>query len=202
MVIGTNYTETTFLIGSRDPSAFSLDEASLHARLKTLYKLSDLEVATLIDTYREDQPDASPSLLFFTITSDRQMRMNAITQAERKLALGAAPAYMYYFKWETPVLGGRLHTPHDTEMLFVFDNVAKAPTFLGTGADLQPLADKVSGAWTSFARTGNPSQKSLPWPAYNTSERPTMVFNDQCQIVNDPGKRERLALLKLATAAG
>ena len=202
MVIGTNYTETTFLIGSRDPSTFSLNDASLRTRLKTLYKLGDPEVAALIKTYREDQPDASPSLLFFTITSDRQMRMNAITQAERKLALGAAPAYMYYFKWETPVLGGRLHTPHDTEMLFVFDNVAKAPTFLGTGADLQPLADKVSGAWTSFARTGNPSQKSLPWPAYNISERPTMVFNDQCKIVNDPGKRERLELLKLASAAG
>jgi para-nitrobenzyl esterase len=109
---------------------------------------------------------------------------------------------MYYFKWQTPVLGGRLHTPHDTEMLFVFDNVALAPTFIGTGADLQPLADKVSGAWTSFARTGNPSQKSLPWPAYNTSDRPTMVFDDQCKIVNDPGKQERLALMKLASAAG
>jgi len=202
MLIGTNSTETTLLIGGRDPGTFSLDDASLHARLKALYKLGDPEVAALIKTYRDDQPDASPSLLFFTITSDRQMRMNAITQAERKLALGAAPAYMYYFKWQTPVLGGRLHTPHDTEMLFVFDNVALAPTFIGTGADLQPLADKVSGAWTSFARTGNPSQKSLPWPAYNTSDRPTMVFDDQCKIVNDPGKQERLALMKLASAAG
>jgi para-nitrobenzyl esterase len=202
MLIGTNSTETTLLIGGRDPGTFSLDDASLHARLKALYKLGDPEVAALIKTYRDDQPDASPSLLFFTITSDRQMRMNAITQAERKLALGAAPAYMYYFKWQTTVLGGRLHTPHDTEMLFVFDNVALAPTFIGTGADLQPLADKVSGAWTSFARTGNPSQKSLPWPAYNTSDRPTMVFDDQCKIVDDPGKQERLALMKLASAAG
>jgi para-nitrobenzyl esterase len=121
--------------------------------LKALYKLSNPEVSSLIDTYREDRPDASPSLLFFTITSDRQLRMNAITQAERKLALGATPAYMYYFTWPMPVLGGRLRTPHDTEMLFVFDNVAKAPGLLGTGSDLQPLADRVSGAWTAFART-------------------------------------------------
>jgi para-nitrobenzyl esterase len=202
MVIGTNATETTLLIGGRDPSTFSLDDASLHTRLKALYKLGDPEVSTLIDTYREDQPDASPSLLFFTITSDRQMRVNAITQAERKLALGAAPAYMYYFKWQTPVLGGRLHTPHDTEMLFAFDNVAMAPGLLGTGADLQPLADKVSGAWTSFARTGNPSQRNLPWPAYDISNRPTMVFDDACKIVNDPGRQGRLALMKLASTAG
>jgi para-nitrobenzyl esterase len=202
MLIGTNATETTLLIGGHDPAAFSLTDASLHARLKTLYKLEDPQISSLIDTYRKDQPDASPSLLFFTITSDRQMRMNAITQAERKLALGAAPAYMYYFKWQTPVLGGRLHTPHDTEMLFVFDNVAMAPTLLGRGADLQPLADKVSGAWTSFARTGDPSQKNLPWPAYNTRDRPTMVFNDQCKIVNDPGKQERLEWMKLWSTAG
>jgi para-nitrobenzyl esterase len=202
MLIGTNATETTLLIGGRDPGTFALDDASLHARLKALYKLGAADVSSLIDTYRADRPDASPSLLFFTITSDRQMRMNAITQAERKVDLGAAPAYMYYFKWQTPVLGGRLHTPHDTEMLFVFDNVALAPTFIGTGADLQPLADKVSGAWTAFARTGNPSQKSLSWPAYNNTDRPTMVFDDQCKVVDDPGKQERLALMKLATAAG
>ncbi len=201
MLIGTNATETTLLIGGRDPGTFSLTDASLHARLKTLYKRGDPEISSLISAYRKDLPDASPSLLFFTITSDRQMRMNAITQAERKLALGGAPAYMYYFKWQTPVLGGRLHTPHDTEMLFVFDNVAMAPTFLGRGTDLQPLADKVSGAWTAFARTGNPSQKTLPWPAYNTHERPTMVFNDQCKIVNDPGKQERLALMKFMSMA-
>jgi para-nitrobenzyl esterase len=109
---------------------------------------------------------------------------------------------MYYFKWQTPVLEGRLHTPHDTEMLFVFDNVAEAPTLLGAGADLQPLADKVSGVWTTFARTGSPSQKSLPWPAYNTSERPTMVFNDPCKVVSDPGKQERLAWRKLSSNEG
>ena len=202
MVIGTNATETTLLIGGRDPITFSLDEASLHARLKALYKLSDPEVSNLIDTYREDRPDASPSLLFFTITSDRLLRMNAITQAERKLALGAAPAYMYYFTWPTPVLGGRLHTPHDTEMLFVFDNVAKAPGLLGTGPDLQPLADRVSGAWTAFARTGNPSQKDLEWPAYDTTNRPTMIIDNPCKTVNDPGKEERLALMRLASTAG
>jgi len=202
MVIGTNATETTLLIGGRDPSTFSLDDASLRARLKALYKLGDPEVSSLIETYRQDQPDASPSLLFFTITSDRQMRMNAIAQAERKFALGVAPVYMYYFKWQTPVLGGRLHTPHDTEMLFVFDNVAKAPGLLGQGADLQPLADTVSGAWTSFARTGNPSQRNLSWPPYNTSDRATMVFEDQSKVVNDPGKQERLAWMKLAATAG
>jgi len=193
MLIGSNATETTFIIGAYDLAAFSLDEAGLRTRLRTLFKIGDAEVENLIAAYRKDRSDASPSLVFFAATSDRLVRMDAITQAERKLALNAAPAYMYLFEWETPVLGGRLHTPHGLEMPFVFDNIDKAPGWLGIGTNLQPLADKVSGAWTAFARTGNPSQPGLTWPRYNTENRPTMVFNNVCKIVNDPARQGRLA---------
>lgn len=201
MLIGTNATEMTMLIGGPDPATFSLDEMSLRTRLKAFFKTGDAEIESLIGAYRKDQPGASPSLIFFTATSDI-FRRGAITQAERKMALRAAPAYLYLFQWQTPVLGGRLHTPHGLEINFAYDNIAKAPTWLGTGRDLQPLADKVRRAWTAFARTGNPSQTGLPWPAYNIVERPTMVFNDECKIVNDPGKEARLAQLRLMRPAG
>jgi para-nitrobenzyl esterase len=201
MLIGSNATETTFLIGGYDPATFSLDEARLRMRLRTLFKIGDAEAENLIAAYRKDQADASPSAVFFAATSDRLVRMDAITQAERKLALGSAATYMYLFEWETPALGGRLHTPHGLEMLFAFDNIDKAPGWVGTGSDLQPLADKVSGAWTAFARTGNPSQPVLAWPRYNTENRPTMVFNNVCKIVNDPAKQGRLAQLRLPAMA-
>jgi para-nitrobenzyl esterase len=124
----------------------------------------------------------------------------SITQAERKFAQHSAPVYLYLFQWQTPVLGGRLHTPHSLEVSFVFDNVAKAPTLLGTGPTLQSLANKVSGAWTAFAHTGNPTQKGLDWKPYNAADRPTMVFDDECKMVNDPGKEARLAQLRLPAA--
>jgi para-nitrobenzyl esterase len=173
---------------------------SLRARLKALFKADDVEIENLIAAYRKDQPGASPSVVFFTATSDRQIRMDAITQAERKVAQRAAPVYLYLFQWQTPVLGGRLHTPHFLEINFAYDNIAKAPTLLGTGRALQPLADKVSGAWTAFAHAGNPSRKDLPWPPYDIVNRPTMVFNDECKVVNDPAKEARLAQLRLAAA--
>ncbi len=132
----------------------------MRTRLKKLFETGDSETDSLIAAYRKDQPGASPGLVFFTASSDRSHRMNAITQAERKLAERAAPAYLYLFEWQTPVLGGRLHTPHTLEINFAFDNIDKAPTLLGTGPDLQPLANKVSGAWTAFAHTGNPSQRA------------------------------------------
>jgi para-nitrobenzyl esterase len=68
----------------------------------------------------------------------------------------------------------------------------------GLGADRYPLQEKMSGAWAAFARTGNPNHKRLPnWPAFNTSERATMIFDNQCEVVNDPYREERLALAAL-----
>jgi para-nitrobenzyl esterase len=200
MLIGTNATETTMQIDGYDPATFSLDEMSLRARLKTLFRTDDAEIENLIAAYRKHQRGASPSLVFFTATSDRQIRMDAIRQAERKLAQRAARVYLYLFQWQTPVLGGRLHTPHFLEINFAYDNIALAPTLLGTSPTLQSLADKVSGAWTAFAHTGNPSQKNLDWRPYNAADRPTMIFNDECKMVNDPGKEARLAQLRLPSA--
>ena len=54
------------------------------------------------------------------------------------------------------------------------------------------LAAKVSEAWIQFARNGSPNHKELPnWPAYNTQNRATMVFDNNCEIVNDPRSEER-----------
>ena len=102
---------------------------------------------------------------------------------------------MYIFEWPTPVLGGKFKAEHFMEVPFVFDNVDKAEVLIGKGADLQPLADKVSNAWAAFARNGNPNHVGLPhWLAYDTTTRATMIFNDECKIENDPGKDERLGM--------
>lgn len=109
---------------------------------------------------------------------------------------------MYIFDWRSPVLGGKLRSPHGIDLAFVFDNTDKTAGMNGTGADLAPLAEKVSAAWAAFARTGNPNTPalSLKWPAYDAQTRATMVFNDECKVVNDPGRDERLAISALPTA--
>ena len=199
MLIGTNGTESTLLLGNADSTLFSLNEPDMRTRLKAYLRLADdSKLDGLIDIYRKDRPNATPSDIYFAVTTDRMMRINAITQAERKVAQGAALAYMYLFAWETPVLGGKLKSPHAIELAFVFDNIDKATGMIGTGADLQPLAGKVSSAWVAFARTGNPNHAGIPkWPAYDTGARATMVFNDECKLVNDPAKDERLAMSAL-----
>jgi para-nitrobenzyl esterase len=202
MLIGTNGTETTALLGIADASLFSLNEADMRAKLKSYLHVSDdAQIDSLVAVYKKRRPDATPSDIYFAVTTDRMMRMNAVTQAERKAAEQAAPAYMYIFDWRSPVLGGKLRSPHGIELAFVFDNTDKTTGMNGTGSDLAPLAEKVSAAWAAFARTGNPNAPGLPhWPAYDAATRATMIFGDECKVVNDPGKDERLAISALPTA--
>jgi para-nitrobenzyl esterase len=115
--------------------------------------------------------------------------------AERRAALGKGPVYLYYFRWETPVDGGRLKSPHTIEIPFAFDNVQAAKRLTGGGPEAMVLADKVSDTWIAFAKTGNPNQPKMPrWPAFNARERPTMVFNTESRVVNDPIREQRLVM--------
>jgi len=202
MLIGTNGTESTALLGIADASLFSLDEAGMRAKLKSyLHLADDSQLDSLIATYKKGRPGATPSDIYFAVTTDRMMRINAVTQAERKAAQHAAPAYMYIFDWRSPVLGGKLRSSHGMELGFVFDNTDKTAGMNGAASDVAPLAAKVSAAWAAFARHGNPSHAGLPkWPAYDTKTRATMIFNDECKVANDPGRDERLAISALPTA--
>jgi para-nitrobenzyl esterase len=60
----------------------------------------------------------------------------------------------------------------------------------------------VSTAFANFARTGNPNAAGLPnWPTFDLQTRATMTFNDECAVLNDPYRDERLLLSKLREAA-
>lgn len=200
MLIGTNSLETTSLNGDFDPTSFSLDAAGLRSRLKSFLHLDDQSrLDALIATYQTARPNSTPSDIYFAVTTDADFRMDAIAQAERKVAQHASPAYMYRFDWPLPMDGGRFKAAHGAEIPFVFDNLDKAPNWGVTRSEsLQRLADKVSGAWADFARTGNPNHAGLPhWPAYDPGTRATMVLNDECRVENDPEKTERMALSSL-----
>jgi len=191
LMLGSTRTEMTL---QSDEAAFSLDEAGMRARVKSL---AGDHGETLIETYRKLNPRATPSELFFLIASDYRYGAPIMKIAERRAALGKGPVHLYYFTWETPVQGGRLKSPHTIEIPFAFDNVQISKQITGGGADAMALADKVSDTWIAFARTGDPNTSKLPnWPAFNATERPTMVINNQSQVVSDPIREQRLAMFR------
>jgi para-nitrobenzyl esterase len=189
MIIGTTETEGSYFA---PPELLSLDEPAVRARLKE--RLGN-DGDRVFDLFRKSRPKAAPSEIYFTISA---FPSNAHIQAERKAAKGRAPAFLYQIRWRTPVEGGRRLSPHCIEIPFAMQNHWQLPEMVGTGPELQPLADKVSGAWLAFARTGNPSHPGVPrWPAYNATERPTMHMNNEWNVISDPDHEERLALAAL-----
>jgi para-nitrobenzyl esterase len=193
LMLGHTRTEMT-LFSENDPAAFSLDDAGMRSRVKNFAGDSS---EMLIDVYRKLNPSATPSDLFFLIESDYRYGAPVMKIAERRAALGKGPVHLYYFTWETPVEGGRLHSPHTMEIPFAFDNVQISRRLTGGGADAMALADKLSDTWIAFARTGDPNTSKLPhWPAFNAKERPTMVINNQSKVVSDPIGEQRAAMFR------
>jgi para-nitrobenzyl esterase len=193
LLIGTTEFEINFFPNTKlDP----IDDSELHAAVKQATRAGDAEVDKLIALYRKGRPKATDIDLSEIIASDG-FRTSVIAEAERKSAQ-AAPVYMYYFTWKTPVRDGKLKAFHTLEIPFVLANVDEAKSMTGSGADRYALQDKMSGAWASFARSGNPNHKGLPnWPAFKADQRATMVFDNQCKVVNNPHGEERLALASL-----
>ncbi len=200
LLIGSVETEVTFFPHQiLDP----IDAASLHAHVKQVLRgVSDAQVDELIAAYRAGRPRASNTDLYLIIASDATFRRGVLLEAERKAAQGAAPVYQYYFTWRSPVRGGKLRTFHTIEIPFVFDNVDAAKPMLGSGEDRYALARQVSGAWVAFARSGNPNHPGLPnWAPYDNVRRATMILNDDCRLVYDPHRTERLLLQSIETRA-
>jgi para-nitrobenzyl esterase len=99
------------------------------------------------------------------------------------------------------VRGGKFKACHCLEIPFVFQNLEAMSAMVGTGAELKPLAERISGAWAAFARSGNPNDKGLPnWPATSTSARPTMVLNLMSEVIDNPDGAERAAVAAAAKA--
>ena len=192
VIIGWNKTESTiFMLG--DPKVFSLDDAEMRKRVEALV---GPDTDALINAYKNEYPKLSPSAIHFYISSYSMMGSGSVTIAERKAALGRAPAYLYRFDWETPIANGKYLSPHGLEMPMVFDNVEHGGIGLTGGvAEAEKLSAKMSEAWIAFASSGNPNTKKsgLPqWEPYDTAKRATMIFDNQCKIAYDPLKEQRI----------
>jgi para-nitrobenzyl esterase len=193
LMIGTVETEVTFFPGQPlEP----MDDATFHGKVKQLLRTaSDVDVDRVIAAYKKGRPDRANTDLYLIMASDATFRAGILLEAERKAEQTQSPLYAYYFTWRSPVREGKLRTYHTLEIPFVFDNVDECKSMTGSGADRLPLADRMSKAWVAFARTGNPNHAGLPdvWVPYDNTRRATMIFNDKCELLNDPyGSEQRL----------
>ncbi len=123
------------------------------------------------------------------------MRNNAVKMAKLKYELKAAPAYTYYFTWQTPILDGLPGAWHTSELQFCFDNTKRCEQGTGNTPKAQALAKKMATAWANFARTGNPSQPGLTWTPTDPNTNKAMVWDNTCRMENDPEGEARKIVL-------
>lgn len=194
LIIGWTRTETSRLIGARDADTWALDEAGLRAKVATYVPNADPE--KIIAGFRAANPGASPSDLFFLITTGTGVRAEVLTQVQGKAALRRAPVYSYCLAWKTPVDGGKWKSPHGLDIPFVFDTVALSPSLTGPVTEqTRAVSEDMTGAWLAFAKTGKPGTSRLAWPAYDLQRRATMVFDTPSRVVDDAFGAERIAAI-------
>jgi len=139
--------------------------------------------------YRDAYPDAPAGQLFELVQSDWLFRMPSLHLAEAQIA-GGGRAHVYELAWCAPALGGALGACHGLDVPLVFGDFHSPMAAMLLGPEPPAATDDVSaqlrGAWTTFARTGDPG-----WPGYDTEQRLTKVFDTEPVITAYPQDRSR-----------
>ena len=195
MIIGTCLEDAGFTI-----TETSDDEAELRKWVQNqLRPLKAEERADrVLAMYRKHYPEKNGFLLRSIIASDRNVRRNAVTQAERKAAQGAAPVYMYRWDWPAHGEGAHWGAVHGTDLSPAFANPTTKMT--GNSPGGKRLAQQLGSSLAAFARNGNPNNSSIPpWSPYDTRRRAVMVFDAQTLQMDDPSRELRQLWDELST---
>jgi para-nitrobenzyl esterase len=155
--------------------------------------MGEEKAKALIAALMKAHPHKSIRTLSYAVGGIGQ-RNNVHRMAGMQYALRGAPVYQYYFTWQSPMLedAGAWHT---AELAFCFDNTERCKQGTGNTPEAQVLGKKMATAWANFARTGNPSQPGLSWTASDPTRGQTMVFDNDCRMMDDPEGDLRKLLL-------
>jgi para-nitrobenzyl esterase len=172
-------------------------EDQWRANLKKAY--GEAKGQALADAMKKAHPEKSVRTLSYMcggggILNAVSIRNSVVNIAKMKHGLKAAPVYTYYFSWQSPMLedAGAWHT---ADLAFCFDNTKRCEQGTGNTPEAQALAKKMATAWANFARTGDPSQPGLTWTPSDPEHNQTMVWDNQCRMVNDPEGEIRKIIL-------
>jgi carboxylesterase type B len=81
------------------------------------------------------------------------------------------------------------------ERQFCFDNTKRCEHGTGNTPEAQALARKMASSWATFAATGNLSLPGLTWQPTDPQSNRTMIWDNDCQMVDDPEGEARKLIL-------
>jgi para-nitrobenzyl esterase len=173
-------------------------EEEWHANLAKAY--GDEKATAIVAALKKAYPRKKIQTLSYMCSgnpglSGLAMRNNVVKMARLKHELMAAPAYAYYFRWQTPILDSLPGAWHTADLQFCFDNTKRCEQGTGNTPEAQALAEKMAASWAAFAAIGNPSIPGLTWEATDPKANRTMIWDNECRMVEDPDGDVRKIIL-------
>jgi para-nitrobenzyl esterase len=189
LIIGSTLNE--FVTGINQPEVEAMTEQGLHARAE---RFAPRRGDAVVRAFRAANPDASAFDLWSRIAT-APIRQAVIDQAARRIAADAAPTYLYWFTWATPILEGRPRSFHCLDIPFWFNNAAACASMTGGGAGARALANQMSQALVAFAATGVPSASALPvWQPVTARAFPSLRLDTGPRMIAEIDAAERASL--------
>ena len=175
VLIGTTLEEFK-LFALMVPRLREITEDEAAKRISYLLPERDVERArSMLHAYRQARAARGeandPYELLCAVVTDWLFRVPADRLAEAQSAHQAG-VFAYRLDWRSPVGEGVLGACHAIDLPFVFGTHRLTHRWVGEGEDVDALAATVGDAWVAFARNGNPSTDSLPWPPFDTTATP------------------------------
>jgi para-nitrobenzyl esterase len=193
VLIGSNRDEWKLLTAAALPMR-AMDTDSLRHRVEQLLERCGREKAEaeeLIRIYSAFHPRgerATPYELWVAMRTDEIFRLPAIQLAEAHAESGGR-TFMYRFDLEIPLLPRTLGACHAAELPLVFgsfDHPLLRLVYLNSSR-ARRLSRQMQGAWTGFARSGDPAVEGAgQWPCYEPEERLTMILGKSCRVESAP----------------
>ena len=160
----------------------SLEELDNEGLAKYLEQRYPGKAAAVVAAYQKAFPEANAGDIIGMATSPRTGIIKNIGIKAKQ----GAPVYLAWFGFNPPTFNGRARAFHCIDICFWFRNTDRMVTHSGGGKRPRELSNKMSEALLAFMRTGNPNCDALPeWPAYNETDKPTMILNDVCEVKNN-----------------
>lgn len=160
---------------------FGLDEEGLRAVFRDRWGARG---DTILAEYRRESPHESPFLIQAKAATDAH-RGDTFLQAERKAALGRAPAYHYIWSWPTEAYDGRYGAAHASDLEASL-HLHRSPMANSGKVASRLMSDRIAASVIAFANTGCPDNPLIPsWPPYSASRRATMIFDAEMRVVDD-----------------
>ena len=160
-----------------------MNPANYQANIAQALGVTDTRAAAIAAEY---PLSAYPSSLvaFSLLVSDASFACPAL-HVDRWTAARGVPTYAYQFNDDNApvnILGFSLGlATHGAELPYLFDQ-PNTPVTLNDAQ--QALAASMRTDWASFAGTGNPSSRALPWPSFNGT-RVLSLVPLQSQVTTD-----------------